>query len=303
MMKLLPFLLALLILFALAPTASAACVDNATRIVFEEQGANLVAVIGFTIVLIAAAYAAGSFFTNMRYVVFAKDELYHLGVSVLMLAAFSGIVVFSCMLLDFFYKSTFPQLGELPSGCYVEGSGMEAVSSCYMNLMTRDAKKMSEYHIQSYLDNMMDSTWSVGITWPLLNAYTVTGGAYKRVVSNQYDTILNLFLIPALMSISMQKLALDFISANVIRWILPVAFLLRIFIPTRQLGDMLIALSLGVYVVVPFMYVFSLTMYDALDCLAPRPPDTSRERNLFVSGVQPVACVFLRRICVHKHVA
>jgi len=242
MMKLLPFLLALLILFALAPTASAACVDNATRIVFEEQGANLVAVIGFTIVLIAAAYAAGSFFTNMRYVVFAKDELYHLGVSVLMLAAFSGIVVFSCMLLDFFYKSTFPQLGELPSGCYVEGSGMEAVSSCYMNLMTRDAKKMSEYHIQSYLDNMMDSTWSVGITWPLLNAYTVTGGAYKRVVSNQYDTILNLFLIPALMSISMQKLALDFISANVIRWILPVAFLLRIFIPTRQLGDMLIAL-------------------------------------------------------------
>jgi len=75
-------------------------------------------------------------------------------------------------------------------------------------------------------------------------------------------------LIPALMSISMQKLALDFINENVLRWILPVAFLLRVFIPTRSMGNVLIALVLGLYVIVPFMYVFNFAMNDAVsgDC-------------------------------------
>jgi hypothetical protein len=109
----------------------------------------------------------------------------------------------------------------------------------------------------------MDSTFSWSIQLPLVDSYTITGAAYKRIISNQYDMILNSFLIPALVSISMQKLLLNFINEDAIRWILPIAFLLRIFIPTRQMGNILIALSLGLYVIVPFMYVFTLSMYDA----------------------------------------
>ena len=72
------------------------------------------------------------------------------------------------------------------------------------------------------------------------------------------------------MSINMQKLMLGFIKENIIEWILPIAFLLRVFIPTRQMGDLLIALAVGVYIVIPFLYVFSFSMYDAInkdDCV------------------------------------
>jgi hypothetical protein len=97
-----------------------------------------------------------------------------------------------------------------------------------------------------------------------MNSYTSTADSYKRIVSNQYDIILNSLLMPALLSIGMQKLGLDFIKENVVTWFLPTAFFLRIFVPTRQMGNMLIALSLGLYVIVPFLYVFNFAMYDAL---------------------------------------
>ena len=87
----------------------------------------------------------------------------------------------------------------------------------------------------------MDSTFSWSLQWPLLNSYTSTAAAYKRIQSNQYDIIVNSFLIPALMSISMQKFVLIFINENVIRWILPTAFVMRFF----PLGEVTIEFRVG----------------------------------------------------------
>ena len=145
---------------------------------------------------------------------------------------------------------------------------MNTVSTCYTKLVQSDAEKISGEYIQRYLDELMDSTFAWSLSLPLFNAYTLVPGAYKRITSNQYDMILNSFLVPALMSVSMQKLALDFINENAISWILPSAFVLRIFIPTRPLGNILIALALGLYVIIPFMFVFNFTMYEAVltDC-------------------------------------
>jgi hypothetical protein len=70
------------------------------------------------------------------------------------------------------------------------------------------------------------------------------------------------------MSISMQKLAIDFVTENSIKWILPAGFLLRVFIPTRQMGNVIIAFSVGLYIVIPFMFVFNFAMYEGVltDC-------------------------------------
>ncbi|MEW6035687.1 MAG: hypothetical protein AB1529_03680 [Candidatus Micrarchaeota archaeon] len=259
---------AIIVLLLAGLAFPASCISNATEIVFSEQGMLLGAIIGLTIVVLAAAYMVGSVIGNTHYVVFAKDEAYHFGFSILLLLGFSGILVFSCNLMDFFYHTTFQNLGTLPSNCYSPGSGINSVASCYVKAVKNDATTLSKSYIQNYLDYLMDSTFSWSLAIPLLNSYTATPGAYKRVISNQYDIILNTFLVPALMSVSMQKLALDFINENVIKWILPSAFVLRFFIPTRQMGNILIALALGLYVVVPFMYVFNLAMYDAVldDC-------------------------------------
>jgi hypothetical protein len=248
-------------------TTTGSCISNATDVISGDQGDNIAAVIAFIIVLIAIAYAAGTSLGNANYIVFAKDEAYHLGFSVVMLICFSGILVFTCTLMDFFYQSTFTHMNTLLSaqgttGCYQPGKSITALSTCYITAIKSDATQLTKTYINQYIGQLMDSTFSWSIQYPLVDAYTLTAGAYRRVVSNEYDMILNTFLIPALMSISMQKLMLEFISENAVRWILPIAFLLRVFPPTRQMGNIFIALVIGIYVVVPFMYVFNLSMYD-----------------------------------------
>ncbi len=262
----------ILFVLLLAGAAFTTCVDDSTRVIMSEQGVNIGLVIGLTIMLIAAAYAAGSTTGNASYTIFAKDEAYHLGFSILLLVAFSAVLLFCCTLMSFFYKETFANLygttGSPPSQCYAEGKGINSMSSCYIRMMKRDATTLSNEYIKQYIDLLMHSTFSWSVQYPLVDAYTATAGAYRRIVSSQYDIILNTFLVPALMSISMQKLLLDFINENAVRWILPIAFLLRVFIPTRQMGNMMIALVVGLYVVVPFMYVFNMSMYEVTlnDC-------------------------------------
>jgi hypothetical protein len=253
----------LFMLFAgIAFSASCFQLDDTTGTVMLDQGTNIVLVVMLTSLLIAGSYMIGKTLNNPRYLVWAKDETYHLSFSLVLLLSIGAILVMSCFVMDLFYENLFQNMGTSTYGCYTPGKGINAVSSCYIKEAKRDANGIAEHYIDKYIEELMESTFSYTIQIPLLTSYTSTAGAYRRVVSNQYDIITNSFLIPSLMSISMQKLALDFINENVLRWILPSAFLLRVFIPTRNLGNILIALVVGLYVIVPFMYVFNWSMYE-----------------------------------------
>ncbi|MGV8084893.1 MAG: hypothetical protein ACP5N9_01425 [Candidatus Bilamarchaeum sp.] len=279
-----------LISLAIIATASAtySCLNNATDIIFSEQGTGIVLVAVFMVVVIAIAYAVGSALSHSNYVVFAKDELYHLGFSLLLLIGFSGVVVFSCNTLDFFYSSAFSQMNLGTTSCASMNAehGIFSVSNCYIDQVRTDTKRITESYIQKHLDEQLQSTFAFSINVPLFNSYTSTAPAYRKIVSNQYDMIANMFLIPALVSINMQKIVLSFISENVIRWILPIAFLLRFFIPTRHIGNILIALSLGLYVIVPFMYAFNLSLYDTAKADCERFADASCD-NVFDNYCSP----------------
>jgi hypothetical protein len=254
--------LILLLLAGIVFPASCFQLDDTTGTVMLDQGTNILLVIMFTALLIAAAYMIGNTLGNPRYLVWAKDEAYHLSFSVVLLLSIGGILVLSCFVMDMFYENLFQNMETSTYGCYTPGKGINAVSTCYIKEAKKDATGIAEEYIDRYINELMESTFAYTIQIPLLTSYTSTAGAYRRIVSNQYDIITNSFLIPALMSISMQKLALDFINENVLRWILPSAFLLRIFIPTRNLGNILIALVIGLYVIIPFMYVFNWSMYE-----------------------------------------
>jgi hypothetical protein len=245
---------------------SASCVDSVSNIILTEQGGNIAIVLMLTVMVIAIAYMIGSATGNPRATIFAKDELYHLGISLLLLVGFTGIVGFSCQVMDYFYVSTFEQLGNL--SCYIEGRDLGSVSKCYIKLAKNDADQIAKQYLKENIDNQMFSTFSITIQIPLLDAFTSSADAYKKVYAQQYDMVLNSFIIPALLSLSMQKILLEFITDNVIKWVIPIAFLFRVFFPTRQMGNFLIALAVGLYVLIPFMYTFNLAMYDivSLDC-------------------------------------
>lgn len=270
-------LLLLLLAFGLAfPTLR--CVEDATGIILgPASGVTglMLAVIGMTAVLIAVAYMIGTALGNANYVVFAKDESYHLVFSLLLLTGFGTVMLLTCSTIDSFYTSTFQAFKDnsmLTSTCFNPTNTLQGVAKCYMKTAQKDATSISNEYVKQYVKQQMDSTWTWSIQLPLVNSYTSSAGAFRRILSNQYDMMLNAFAIPALMSISMQKLALGFIQENIVNWVLPMAFVLRIFIPTRQMGNMLIALVLALYVLVPFMYAFNFAMYEVLltptDCAA-----------------------------------
>ncbi|VVC04860.1 Uncharacterised protein [Candidatus Bilamarchaeum dharawalense] len=244
---------------------SGGCIVNATQGTIIEQGSLIAIVIAFTVVVIAAAYMIGSAINEAHWTVFAKDELYHLAFSIIFLIGLSAILAGSCYTIDGFSQMLQDNLG-MGLSC---GGTMQETAGCYMDKLQADANDLAEIYLDKQIKEMMDSTYAWSFALPLVNTYTLTGGSYKRVRSGQYETIFNSFIMPALISINMQKLMLGFIRENIIAWLLPIAFLLRIFIPTRQMGDLLLALCIGVYVVIPFMYVFEFSMYDVItsdDC-------------------------------------
>lgn len=253
--------------------AALQCTDTAMEFTLGDQAGNIYLVLMLTVIIIAIAYGAGVAVSNPNLVVLAKDELYHLAFSIVLLLAFSGVLLLSCNVMDFFFMNTFSEMeSEQGLSCYESGNTIESVSTCYMTSAKADAERISAHYIDQYLDSLMWSTLSMSVAMPLSDTYTTTLGSYKRVVSNQYDTVLNLFIIPALVSISMQQLLLGFINNNIIAWIVPSAFLLRVIPPTRQMGNVLLALALSVYIIVPYMYTFNLAMYDVAltteDCMS-----------------------------------
>jgi len=242
--------------------APAGCISDASSIIASGQGTNIAAVIVLIAVIIACAYAAGSALGNANYTVFAKDEAYHLGFSILLIIGFSGVLLFSCSFMDAFFSGTIMNVTQdVNTSCSLSGTPND-IASCYTALMQTNAQGLANDYVQGYINQLMQSAFYWNFQMPLINSYGVTAGAYRRIISNEYDLVLNTFLVPALISISMQKLLLDFINENVVTWILPIAVLLRVFIPTRQMGNILIAAVVALYLVIPFMYAFNTVMYD-----------------------------------------
>ena len=61
----------------------------------------------------------------------------------------------------------------------------------------------------------------------------------------------------AAVSATVQASVLMAIAAGALSTLLPLGLILRTFYPTRRLGGFLIALSIGVYVVLPLTYVMN----------------------------------------------
>jgi len=258
------FALLFSLLMLLSVSHSLECIENATSFVLTEQGTLIALVLLVTMFIIIFAYIAGIVTNNPSFTVFAKDEAWHFAFSLVLLMLFSVILLLACNSVDFFYKTTLEEIGTA-STCYDSSAEMTEVSICFLDLAKRDAEVIAENSIDKYIDKLMGSTWSVTISIPLLNSVTSAAGAFRRIDAFQYDTVLYTFVFPSLISFNMQQLFLEFVSDVVLKWILPSAFVLRIFPPTRQIGNMLIALAVGLYVIVPFMYTFNLAMYDVIN--------------------------------------
>lgn len=263
MKKMFLLLLMVSVAFAQCPPPSEDCINNITNIILCEQGGLIALVFMFMTIFVALAYMVGRFLNYPQFTVWASEEIYHLLFSAVLLVSFGGVLAFSCTMMDSFFSIAMENIG--PGYCYTHGQPLAGVSSCYLSIMKSDGERVAQKYINAYIQNNLESTFSASVAIPLLDTYTLTAGAYRIIHSNQYNFIVNSFLLPALLSINMQKVFLDLISENVIVWLLPSAFVLRIFAPTRQFGNILFALAVGLYIIMPFIYTFNLAMYDVVE--------------------------------------
>jgi len=258
--KILAFLLLLSALSFSEPIS--ACGYNFSQWVQSEAGLYIAIAITFTIAVITLAFIVGTVTNNANLLVFYKDELYHLFFSIAILLGFSSVFYFSCASFSYFMDTTFTTAfasAGVANICYTGFESPQTVATCYFSHLESQVRAYVTLALRSSINNEMDSTLVISFTNPVTGGVYLPFTAYKRTYSMQYEMLANTFAMPALVSISMQKILLGF-SIDLVKWLLPIAFFLRILLPTRQMGNMLIALSLALYIIIPVFYAINGAM-------------------------------------------
>lgn len=262
--------LALVLLVSVA--SAAGCIDNVSDLIAKNAGGYIgVAFILMTLV-VAFAYMAGSALSKPEYTVFAKDELFHLGVSGVMFVLLGAVVYLACNTSSFFLGSAVSstQGGSLET-CTLDfqaDGDMQEMALCSLNKVEGEARSALSASIKQEISQQMWSSWTFTLYLPLMGGTTTPANAYKRAASMEYGMIYNFFLSPSLVSISTQKLILKMLSEMSLSFFLPAGFFFRIFPPLRQVGNILIAFGIGAYVLLPMVYGFNASLYNVVfkDC-------------------------------------
>lgn len=229
-----------------------------------------------SVFIISIIYFVGTMTSKAEWIMLSKDELYHLAFSLLLLASFVGIISFADTLTNAVYDSAKSTLA-LTDSC-ASYSGVQRVSTCYMGLMMENAETIIQYNSKKHIDYLLDASQYISY-YGFLQGTTFSPYAYKRTWSMTVDNINNLFILPAYMSIMAQYLFVGFFmgdpdggasSSSIFTLILPAAFVLRFTPFFRDTANLLIAISLGLYTLIPFMIALNGMMYSAVltDCQA-----------------------------------
>ena len=253
----------LLLLWIFSISSAANCLIDVPRsVVLSDVGLYLGVVFVLNVVVIALAYMIGESFHMPQLTVFAKEEIFHAVFSAVLLIAFGGILTFSCSVSDGFLGFAYQTINPAGSTCFNANSDSLKLANCYITKMEASAESVLKSFTQKSLEKQMDSTTMLSLTLPLVGGTSTGLYAYRKAYSMQYDMVVDAFVIPSLISIKLQKVFLTFIDQIALEFLLPIAFFFRIFFPTRQMGNLLLGIVLGVYVIFPMLYALNASMFD-----------------------------------------
>ena len=252
-----------MLLLLLPASFAAGCVEGVfDNLLSGDPGLMIGLAMTLVILLIGISYMIGSFTRNAEMIVFAKDELYHLMFSAFLIASVGAIMFFSCQTLSAFLDFVLGPDGLdliTPQGCYTGIEPPMQVSECYLSDITRTTETTARKMLQESISHEMDSTLIVSLYNPISGGVSIPFGAYHKAYAMQFDLVAMNFALPALITLNIQTLVLKF-SVDIIRWLVPVALLLRVVPPTRYFGNMLIGITVALYVIIPTLYALNGAM-------------------------------------------
>lgn len=241
------------------------CVNNLFDFATSGVGVYIGVAFSLMILVIILSYLIGTLTSNPNLLSFYKDEIYHVLFSAILIASISGVFFFSCSAFGAFLDFTLTQVGT--SYCYTGLQSPSTAATCYFNVIESRLKNFVNQGLRQSIQYEMDSTLLIVTNNPLSGSTYVPVDAYKKAYASQLDFIINSFAMSALVSISIQKVFLTF-STDFIKWLIPIAFFLRILAPTRQMGNFLIGVALALYIFLPSFYAINGAMDELIfkDC-------------------------------------
>ena len=189
---------------------------------------------------IGLAYMYSKFREDPAMGVWAKDEAYNLIISVLL---FAGILVFftaSCSIAEGYSYGNPIMKSQAYLDTLISSNGLSMLRTLTSDSITNqlDATK--------YLYLGLTPFWGDGVAMR----------ANRKAHSAHREFLIDLYL-PIIASLTAQKYIIAGIAWMGAYVLLPFAFVMRLVPPTRDFGNMLIALFFGIYIVVPTMYALS----------------------------------------------
>jgi hypothetical protein len=200
-------------------------------------------VVGLIVFIISIAYMLGSYFNNERYKSFAKRELYNLMLSLFLLSIFMPIVtiveIATCTEYDVsMYDFTISRMEGI-----IYGEVYPVISNVYKMTMLQQgiASKKLKFGPGSYqpLSFLNEFSKSLSLT--------------------------NFIMEISFTSLYLQSLALSFFKVTAFNLFFPLGIFFRAIPYLRDYGNFLLAFSIALSTIYPYIYFVSLeTYYDVL---------------------------------------
>ena len=225
--------------------------------VFDQSGAGVPSTdAGNAFTFIVLTFAIVSFAIGLAYMyskvredpavgVWAKDEAYNLIISLLL---FAGILVF------------FTASCEIAQGYSVKENPIRSSQQYLDSLIQSNGLNVLKKLSSDSLTNQLDATKYLYLGLSPFWGDGVAMKANRKAHSANREYLIDLYL-PIIASLTAQKYVLQGIAWMGASVLLPFAFVLRLLPPTRDFGNMLIALFFGMYIVVPTMYAMSADVF------------------------------------------
>jgi len=215
---------------------------------------------------IALAYMYSKFREDPATGVWAKDEAFNLVISALLFAGLLIAFSASCSI----------------AADYSGGDPIQASQQYLDALISANGLNILKTLTSDSITNQLDAT---KYRYLGLTPFWGEGAALRsnrKAYSAQEEYLMDLYL-PIIASLTAQKYIITGISWMGAYVLLPFAFVMRLIPPTRDFGNVLIALFFGLYIVVPSLYAMSGSVFMSHIVNSPSPYTTDPSLEKFCS--------------------
>ena len=231
-----------LLLLLLMPLCSAVCITNAS---FDSAMPIIAAAIMLSISVSAIAYMAGSLLRDPHLLVFSKDQLFHTFISVLLVLTIQGIFDTTCMV----------------ASQALDGKDMMDESMTYLRSLRVDGGQMLVSIMKTSIQHKFDAVDYLGYYAPFLGGENFWYNSYKNAYARHLEILFDM-VMAGYISAGVQYNIIGILPQVAISIMVPMGILIRSIPKARESGNVILAIALAIYVVLPFTYAAASVMQD-----------------------------------------